>query len=578
MNLARAGRRVFGVALVILKPHDEVPLPSAGPVSHFCNPAIPPFSTLLLASVISPYYRINMADTKEGPDAATASSAQTPGTLTPVSDKGALASLIAQATAKYAIKDYLPAAEYYSQATELQAELNGEMAAENADLLYSYGKCLYFVAVKNSDVLGGDAAGAKLGPPKPVQEKKQKKVDEAHAAMKKADQVQAADAAHRQTEEVVAEVVEGKAGDESATTTKEDGAGGDKPFFQFTGDENWDDSDEDEDADDAAAEEGEAEEENDDFANAFEVLDLARVLFNSRLEQLQRRDATTADKDISAASASDSAEVRTVKERVADIHDLQAEIALEGERYPNAVVDLKAALALKEQLYPKQDSALAECHFKLSLALEFSSVTQERDEDGNPEGEATFDQRMRDEAATHMHHAIESCKLRVQKDEQELEALVGEEMATKKEKLRLNIEDVQEMIGDMQLRLVELQQPPVSINNPSGTGTLDGATQLSGILGQIFGESQEEQKKRLEEASMGAKDVTGLVKRRKDRSRAGDEQTTQSSSTVLGNGQATTNGKRKAVDFAEEVEESGTLKKTKVDDAEGCKKMSSADA
>src|SRR5271156_3767717 len=74
-----------------------------------------------------------------------------------------LTDLIAQATAAYAIKDYSPAAELYSQATELQAEMNGEMAVENADLLYSYGKCLYFVAVSNSDVLGGTAAGAKIG-------------------------------------------------------------------------------------------------------------------------------------------------------------------------------------------------------------------------------------------------------------------------------------------------------------------------------------------------------------------------------------------------------------------------------
>src|SRR5271156_5779939 len=73
-----------------------------------------------------------------------------------------LTDLIARATAAYAIKDYSPAAELYSQATELQAELNGEMAVENADLLYSYGKCLYFVAVSKSDVLGGGAASAKL--------------------------------------------------------------------------------------------------------------------------------------------------------------------------------------------------------------------------------------------------------------------------------------------------------------------------------------------------------------------------------------------------------------------------------
>src|SRR5947199_10557636 len=73
-----------------------------------------------------------------------------------------LADLIARATAAYAIKDYSPAAELYSQATELQAEMNGEMAVENADLLDSYGKCLYFVAVSKSDVPGGTAAGAKI--------------------------------------------------------------------------------------------------------------------------------------------------------------------------------------------------------------------------------------------------------------------------------------------------------------------------------------------------------------------------------------------------------------------------------
>src|SRR5436305_3032522 len=80
-----------------------------------------------------------------------------------ISKSGQLTDLVARATAKYAIKDYEPAAELYSQATALQAEINGEMALENADLLYSYGKCLYFVAVSNSDVLGGTAAGAKIG-------------------------------------------------------------------------------------------------------------------------------------------------------------------------------------------------------------------------------------------------------------------------------------------------------------------------------------------------------------------------------------------------------------------------------
>ncbi len=82
-------------------------------------------------------------------------------------------------------------------------------------------------------------------------------------------------------------------------------AGADKPYFQFTGDENWDDSDDDEDAD-GAAEEGEPEEENDDFANAFEVLDLARILFLAQLEQLQHHNSAAAEKSKATASSSEA--------------------------------------------------------------------------------------------------------------------------------------------------------------------------------------------------------------------------------------------------------------------------------
>lgn len=69
--------------------------------------------------------------------------------------------LRARATLKFSIKDYNAAAELYSEATELQAEINGEMSPLNAELLYQYGKCLYNVAVKESDVLGSKVAGSK---------------------------------------------------------------------------------------------------------------------------------------------------------------------------------------------------------------------------------------------------------------------------------------------------------------------------------------------------------------------------------------------------------------------------------
>ncbi|KAK3109490.1 hypothetical protein LTR53_017206, partial [Teratosphaeriaceae sp. CCFEE 6253] len=90
-----------------------------------------------------------------------------PSTTADPSDlKYELRKLLALATEKYALKQYAPAAEVFSQAAEVQDQLNGEMSPENADLLYQYGRCLYHVAVGNSDVLGGKVAGAggEVGP------------------------------------------------------------------------------------------------------------------------------------------------------------------------------------------------------------------------------------------------------------------------------------------------------------------------------------------------------------------------------------------------------------------------------
>lgn len=87
---------------------------------------------------------------------------------------------------------------------------------------------------------------------------------------------------------------------------------------------------------------------------------------------------------------------------------------------------------------------------------------------------------------------------------------------------------------------------------------MDGANPLSGILGSILGESDTAQKTRIEEASKGAKDLTGLVKRKK-------ASTAPSPQPVAGEA-PNMNGKRKA-EFDEEVIEVGTVKKAKLSDS-----------
>lgn len=474
--------------------------------------------------------------------------------------KSQLEAFTAEATLKYSIKDYDAAAVSYSKAAELQAQINGEMSPRNADLLYAYGRCLYHVGLRNSDVLGSKVAGeAREEDSKGAGSKKQNK---------KGKPVEPASGETRTAEEVLATVVEEK---DAADEGKGEAISDQKPFFQFTGDENFDDSDEDQDdANGDGGDEAEVDEE-DDFANAYEVLDLARVLLLKRIEELRISEGEEEGKG-KGKVAQDSAALQQLKERLADTHDLQAEISLEGERFPNAVTDLRAALELKEELFPHSSSLIAEAHYKLSLALEFSSVTSQKDPNGEPEtgSQAHVDESMREEAANEMKAAISSCRLRIKEEESKWSN--GSPTNDGGEALKAtkaNIDDVKQMVKEMEQRLIEIRQPPVSINDPTGTGTIDGANPLSGILGSILGESPAAQQARLTDASNNATDLTNLVKRKKPAAADGEPSPPQYATS----GSATTvdaprpQGKRK-VEFDEEVVEVGTGKKARLSDVD----------
>ena len=141
--------------------------------------------------------------------------------------KISLADLCAKGTAQYAHKNFEEAADLYARASELQAELNGEMSPENAEILFLYGRSLFKVGQSNSDVLGGRAAG-------------EKKKSNGSTKAKKAPKAEPKGELEKVTEEGVAIIAEqnGDASDGEADTKK--------PLFQFTGDENFDESDDDE--------------------------------------------------------------------------------------------------------------------------------------------------------------------------------------------------------------------------------------------------------------------------------------------------------------------------------------------
>lgn len=409
--------------------------------------------------------------------------------------------LKASATQQYSLKNYSAAAEFYSEAAEVQDAINGEMSPENADLLYLYGRCLYHVGVSKSDVLGGKVAGNSNEEPKRKKRKTKQAEDVAESS--------AAGAAKGEGSVLADAIKNGEAkkeGEEQHSDLIEGKPSSDKPFFQITGDENWTDSeDEDEDGDDAEGAEGEEEEEDDDFAIAYEILDVARVLLGRKLESLET--ITTSE-----SASKETPETRLLRERLADTHDLQAEIKLENEQFADAVTDAQAALKYKLQLFPQESGMVAEAHYKLAIALDFAALpappTEEEEQAGNaeaqkePKEEPKVNEEMRAQAATEMEKAIASCQLRIQKDTE-----AGKTAA---------IADIKSMVAEMKNRLAELRKPVETMATAGSSGPApDGADPLRGVLGAMLGASKAEQAKVLQQATSQANDLSGLVKKRK---------------------------------------------------------------
>jgi len=122
-------------------------------------------------------------------------------------------------------------------------------------------------------------------------------------------------------------------------------------------------------------------------------------------------------------------------------------------RFPSAVNDFRSSLSYKNELYPEESEIIAEAHFKLSLALEFASITKANDdkqegEDG--EGDTHIDQGLRDEAVKELEAAIKSSKLKLENKEIELATMHNPD---ENEVTRAQIADVKEMVAEMENRV-----------------------------------------------------------------------------------------------------------------------------
>ncbi|KAL5492511.1 hypothetical protein ACEPAI_3958 [Sanghuangporus weigelae] len=246
-------------------------------------------------------------------DSATKSEAQG----TTASSSSNVEEYVDKAKRAFALRKYEEAVEHYATALELTVQKYGDEAPEVADLYFAYGKALLENAISQSGVLGKEQAEETL--------LKEEGPESGADGASKPFISFSGDAEEEAEDKAVDLFAEANAAVEAEEKEQESGGEGEE------GDDD----------------EGEPE---DDFNAAWEVLDLARALYEKRKDE-------------------DDA----IKLKLADTYITLGDVSLETEKFDVAIPDYESGLALKSELLPISSRQLAEAHYKLSMVLDLTS-------------------------------------------------------------------------------------------------------------------------------------------------------------------------------------------------------------
>ncbi|WWD16214.1 hypothetical protein CI109_100640 [Kwoniella shandongensis] len=296
---------------------------------------------------------------------------------------------VAEGKKAIALKQWEEGVAKYADALEQMGRLVDDFDPQMAPLLLSYGKALYELAFSQQGVMGKDEGS------------------------KEAD-----DAVRQATlEEAPAK----------------------NNNFVFSADPASDDEEDDEDEGDATpaaaaanpAAEGEAsgevdgDEPEDDYNAAWEVLDVARTIYQKLVDELKE------------------GEGKDVRLTLADCYLALGDVSCETENFPQAVQDYSSALAIKSSLLPPSSRALASVHYQLATVLEFTP-------------------NRRSDALSHVEKAFQGFKAR----KAELESASSDESLSEevkklsaKEKEN-DLKDVESLLGDLEVKIEELKSAP----------------------------------------------------------------------------------------------------------------------
>jgi len=254
------------------------------------------------------------------------------------------------------VGDIPEAVSTLAQASELLAKQFGETNIECAEAYFYYGKALLEMSRLESSVLGnaleGVPEGGDLADDSQV-ESPEKMTDEEKKVV--AGKVKEALDFNYQTCEVERERAEAAEMEE----------GGDEESQE--GDEPMDDEESSSPAlpleetapsssttDTTASTEKEDEDELSNLQHAWEMLELAKVLYTKESE-----------------TASDDKKAEFSK-KICDVFLHLGEISLENENFQQAVEDLTSCLAKRKEFLPADSRSIAETHYQLGIALVYS--------------------------------------------------------------------------------------------------------------------------------------------------------------------------------------------------------------
>jgi len=249
------------------------------------------------------------------------------------------------------VGDIPEAVSTLAMASELLAKQFGETNIECAEAYFYYGKALLEMSRLESGVLGnaleGVPEGGDLADDSQV-ESPEKMTDEEKKVV--AGKVKEALDFNYQTCEVERERAEAAEMDEEDEESQ-----GDEPME----DDNSTKSTPMEEAtppssSNDAATEKEDDEEPSNLQHAWEMLELAKVLYTKGTE-----------------TVTDDKKVEFVK-KICDIFLHLGEISLENENFQQAVEDLTCCLAKRKEVLPSDSRSIAETHYQLGIALVYS--------------------------------------------------------------------------------------------------------------------------------------------------------------------------------------------------------------